>query len=697
MRPTGQIEARPPSYRLMLSVFTVPGWSRGRTLRAMAIVAVAYYIGVRIGLALTMTSQPVSTLWPPNAILLAALLLTPTRAWWIMLLAALPAHLAGELSHGIPVTMVLSWYISNSTEALIAAGAMRRFDRQARLDTFRRVVLFVLGGVLLGPFLSSFLDAAFVMWNHFGSAGYWEVWRTRFLSNALATIAPVPVIVHTATARLDRMREIPLRRSVEAVLLSVGLLGVCIVIFTGTIAPQNASVALLYAPLPFLLWAAVSFGPGGAGASVLVMALFAVWAAIHGHRPFDATSAHANALSVQLFLIVTSIPLLTIGAAVAERRHGEQALRRSEERFAVAFRSSPDALVIVHRSDGGIVNVNVQWEKMFGHTRAEAIGQSTEDLHLFLHHVEASRFKARLASDEQLQEMEVLLRSRRGAVFRAVVTAQSVVMMDEPCVLVVIRDITERRRAELELQTQRTELAHLSRVALLGELSAAFAHELNQPLAAIMANARAGQRLMARKPPDSGEVRNILEDIVADDRRAGEVIRRMQALLKRGELQLHPLDVNEVVREVVELLHSELIRREVLVHTALAPALPRVPADRIQVQQVLMNLLFNACDAIAEQPREARSVSIVTSGTLGAVRISVADQGVGIPEGKEEQVFEPFFTSKRHGLGLGLSICRTIVSAHGGRLWAVNNADRGATFHLVLRRNGSSHDVWTLG
>jgi C4-dicarboxylate-specific signal transduction histidine kinase len=184
------------------------------------------------------------------------------------------------------------------------------------------------------------------------------------------------------------------------------------------------------------------------------------------------------------------------------------------------------------------------------------------------------------------------------------------------------------------------------------------------------------------------EVRAILEDIVADDRRAGEVIRRMQALLKRGELQLHPLDVNEVVREVLQLLHSELIRREVLVHTTLATALPRVPGDRIQIQQVLMNLLFNACDAMADQAREGRSVSIATSGTLGAVRISVTDQGTGIAEGNEERVFEPFFTSKRHGLGLGLAICRTIIAAHGGRLWAVNNAERGATFHLVLRRNG---------
>ncbi len=673
----------------MVSAFVVPGWTRGRTLRVMAIVALAYYVGARVGLALTMKTHPVSTLWPPNAILLAALLLTPTRAWWLVLLAALPAHLAGELTHGIPIPMVLSWFVSNCTEALIGAGAMRALALGPRLDTFRRVVIFLVGGVFLSPFLSSFLDAAFVQLNQFGSAGYWEIFRTRFLSNALATIALVPVIVESTLIRFSR--DVPVRRYVEAGVLATGLLTVCIVIFTGTIPTPSAAVALLYAPLPFLLWAALRFGPGGAGASVLVLSLFAIWAAINGNRPFDIGSEAANAVSVQLFLIVTAVPLLTIGAVIAEQRHGEQALRRSEERFAVAFRSSPDALLIAHRSDGRIVDVNAQWERMFGYARASALGKTATELRLFLHAAEATRFNARLAS-QSLDESEILLRSRRGAVFRALVTSQTVVMMDEPCVLVVIRDVTERHRAEVELQTQRTELAHLSRVALLGELSATFAHELNQPLAAIMSNARAGQRLMARKPPETAEVRAILEDIVSDDRRAGEVIRRMQALLKRGELQLQPLDVNEVVQEVVELLRSELIRREVLVHTVLAPGLPRVPADRIQMQQVLMNLLFNACDAMADQPREGRSVSILTSVTLGAVRISVADKGTGIPDGNEERVFEPFFTSKHHGLGLGLAICRTIVAAHGGRLWAVNNADRGATFHLVLRRNG--HETW---
>jgi PAS domain S-box-containing protein len=625
-------------------------------------------------------------LWPPNAILLAALLLTPTRIWPFVLLGALPAHLLVELASGIPLPMVLSWFVSNCSEAVIGAGGMRLVDRSPRLDTLRRAANFVVVGVFLSIFISSFLDAAFVAWNRFGTDGYWAVWRSRFLSNVLATLALVPVIVHAATARLSRLREVPVARYAEGALLAAGLLTVCVSVFTAESPRPVTVVALLYAPLPFLLWAAVRFGPGGSSASLLLLSLFAVWAAINGHSPFDATSATENALLLQLFLIVTYIPVLTLGALMAERRHGEHVLRRSEERFAVAFRSSPDALAIIRHSDGHIVDVNERWVAMFSCPRSAAIGRSLAQLNLFRHAADGDRFAAHLTAHGHLKEVELQLRTRHSAPRSAQVTAQSLTMAEENCFLIVMRDVTDRHRAEIELSTQRAELAHLSRVALLGELSAAFAHELNQPLAAIMANARAGQRLMAREPPDAPEVSNILEDIVTDDRRAGEVIRRLQALLRRGELQLQPLDINDMVREVVELIHSELIRREVAVHTKLAPELPRVPADRVQMQQVLMNLIVNACDAMGEQPREERSVTIITGETLGKeVKVSVIDQGPGLPVGKEEQVFEPFFTSKRHGLGLGLSICRTIVTAHGGALWGVNNPDRGATFHLVLR------------
>ena len=670
----------------MQFAFFEPGWTRGRVLRVMLIVGVAYYIGARTGLALTMKTQPVSTLWPPNAILLAALLLTPPRIWPFVLLGALPAHLFVELTSGIPVVMVLSWFVSNSSEALIGAGLMRLVDPSPRLDSIRRAANFLIVGVFLSTFLSSFLDAAFVAWNRFGTAGYWDVWRARFLSNVLATLALVPVIVHASSARLGMFRKIPRRRYVEGGLLTAGLLTVCVVSFTTVGDISTSAVALLYAPMPFLLWAAVRFGPGGSSASLLVMSLFAVWAAIEGHRPFDASSAHENALLLQLFLIVAYIPVLTLGALMAERRRREEALRRSEERFAVAFRASPDALTIIRQSDGQIVDVNERWVSMFSCPRTAAIGRTLKQLDLFRHAADGERFSAHLAAQGQLKEVELQLRTRHSAPRSALVTAQSVTMADENCFLIVIRDVTDRHRAEIELSTQRAELAHLSRVALLGELSAAFAHELNQPLAAIMANARAAQRLMGRTPPDTPEVTSILEDIVADDRRAGEVIRRLQALLRRGELQLQPLDINDLVREVVQLIHSELIRREVLVQTRLTPGLPRVPADRVQMQQVLMNLLVNACDAMGAQPREERIVTIITGETLGKeVKVSVMDQGLGLPVDKEEQVFEAFYTSKPHGLGLGLSICRTIVTAHGGALWGVNNPDRGASFHLVLR------------
>lgn len=670
----------------MQLAFVEPGWTRGRVLRVMVIVGVAYYVGARIGLALTLKTQPVSTMWPPNAILLAALLLTPARIWPFVLLGALPAHLFVELHSGIPLLMVGSWFVSNCSEALIGAGLMRLVDPSPRLDTFGRVASFLISGVFLATFLSSFLDAAFVAWNRFGTQRYWEVWRPRFLSNVLATLALVPIVVHVATTRPRRVRDISTRRIVEGALLAAGLLGVCIMVFTGDVRFSTTAVAALYAPLPFLLWAAVRFGPGGSSASLLVLSLFAVWAAISGHRPFDATSPHENALLLQLFLIITYIPVLPLGALMAERRRGEQALRRSEERFAVAFRSSPDALAIIRQSDGHIVDVNERWVAMFSCPRTAAVGRTLKELNLFRHAADGERFSAHLATQGDLKEVELQLRTRHDSPRSALVTAQAVTMADENCFLIVIRDVTDRHRAEIELSTQRAELAHLSRVALLGELSAAFAHELNQPLAAIMANARAGQRLMAREPFDTAEVGDILEDIVSDDRRAGQVISRLQALLRRGELQLQPLDINELVREVVELIHSELIRREVLVRTKLTPDLPRVPADRVQVQQVLMNLLVNACDAMGEEPREDRIVTIITGETLGKeVKVSVMDQGPGLPLGKEEQVFEPFFTSKRHGLGLGLSICRTIVTAHGGALWGVNNPDRGATFHLVLR------------
>ena len=246
-------------------------------------------------------------------------------------------------------------------------------------------------------------------------------------------------------------------------------------------------------------------------------------------------------------------------------------------------------------------------------------------------------------------------------------------------------DITDRKRVELEAEQQRQLLTHLTRVATLGELSGALAHELSQPLTSILANAQAAQRFLSHDPVDLGEVRDILKDIEDDDRRAGAVIHRWRTLLRKGETQFQDLDVNEVTNEVLRLAHNELIGHNVTVTTHVTPDLPAVRGDRVGLQQVLLNLIVNACDAMKLNDPARRHLTVITApDENGAVQVSLADRGGGISADRMERVFEPFFTTKGHGLGLGLAICRSIVGAHGGRLWVANNADGGATFCFTL-------------
>ncbi len=246
-------------------------------------------------------------------------------------------------------------------------------------------------------------------------------------------------------------------------------------------------------------------------------------------------------------------------------------------------------------------------------------------------------------------------------------------------------DISKRKHLELEMQQKRREVAHLSRVTMLGELSGSLAHELNQPLTAILSNAQAAQRFLARESVDLNELREIMQDIVAEDRRAGEVIRRLRLLLSTGEQQAQALDVNELVTEVFKLLRSDLVNHGVLLVTEMEPELPWVTADPVQLQQVMINLMVNACDAMRGLDPGQRRLLVRTSvQTEGGVRVSVIDQGCGIAIDNPEQVFAAFYTTKEQGMGLGLSICRNILSASGGRLWCENNPGAGAAFHFSL-------------
>ena len=368
--------------------------------------------------------------------------------------------------------------------------------------------------------------------------------------------------------------------------------------------------------------------------------------------------------------------------------------RLAEERFRLVVEAAPTAMIMVNKK-GRITLINKLVETLFGYNRDELIDQPIETLVPERFRSQLVAFRHGYLCDPQARPMsagrELFGRRKDGSEVPVEIGLNPIHTSKGLLVLASIVDITERKQAELEAARQRHDLAHLARVTALGELSSSLAHELTHPLTAILSNAQAAQRFLACDDVDLNEIREILNDIVTQDERAGEVIHRLRLLLKKGEPQKHcdDVDVNEVVTDVLKLTRNDLINQNVTVDTKLAQNLPAVTGDRVQLQQVLLNLVLNACEAMNNHNSSERQLLIASKSENGTVQVSVTDRGGGIPEGKLEQVFERFFTMKKQGMGLGLSISRTIIDAHRGEIWATNNSDRGATFHFSLPIVGS--------
>jgi C4-dicarboxylate-specific signal transduction histidine kinase len=242
----------------------------------------------------------------------------------------------------------------------------------------------------------------------------------------------------------------------------------------------------------------------------------------------------------------------------------------------------------------------------------------------------------------------------------------------------------ERKHAEETLRQAQADLAHVSRVTTMGELTASLAHEVNQPIAAAVTNANTCLRWLAGGNPNLEEARAAAMRIVKDGTRAAEIINRIRLLFKKGTPQRGLIDVNEVIREMIVLLRGEAVRHNILVETELATDLPQVMGDRVQLQQVLMNLMLNGMDAMKDVDGTRELAIKSQRGETDQVLVSVSDTGVGLPAQQADQIFKAFFTTKSHGTGMGLSISRSIVESHGGRLWAADNSPRGASFHFTL-------------
>jgi PAS domain S-box-containing protein len=669
------------------------GRSAGATLRAAGGVLAStliYYVATQIAWALTFPDSKVSLFFPPHAVLLCILLLVPTRHWWAYVLAAVSAHfLATQQAHWPPAYALTCEAFDAVKCVLAAAGIRRLITSPLKAITLRDAILFVLVAVVLVPFGTAFWGASFTVSYGFGTQ-YWIEWRNLGISNAVTTVVLLPALLLAAHHLfVGRPRTPSPRRALEAAFVGVGTVALGILVFDTTRAGPSTSPALLYAPIPLLIWAALRFGLGGISVSMLIVTFQAIWGTMRGHGPFLAQTPAENALALQLFLLVTATPLMLLAVVIDEERRSREALRESASLMGLAAEAGDLAMWVWD------VSANNVWMTERGRSLFGLEPDTRLDFAATLDRVHPEDRSAREGAIAQAlrtrgeYDMEYRLLYADGVV--RWIHGRGRVAPDDgtgPKLFGVAMDVTARKQAEASAAQQRAELEHVARVATLGELTATLTHELGQPLAAILNNAYAGVRLLNAPEPDLQEVRSTLADICEVTERAGDVIGGLRAMLKRDSAAepLTNIDLNNVIRIVERIVRGDASLHKVTVHLDLSADLRPVKGDSVQLQQVILNLMLNAFSAMSGTGLDGALRLVVRTNSIAPsnVLVEVQDRGTGIASEKLESIFDPFITSKPEGLGLGLSICRSIVERHGGTIRATNNPDRGATFSITL-------------
>jgi PAS domain S-box-containing protein len=374
---------------------------------------------------------------------------------------------------------------------------------------------------------------------------------------------------------------------------------------------------------------------------------------------------------------------------IADRNRAEDAFRTVERQARAIVDSALDAVVAMD-AEGIITDWNKQAEETFGWTRPEALGRRMSETiipaqYRLLHERGLEQFFKTGQGPVLNRRIEITALRRDGKEFPVELTITPLKSGNTWTFSSFIRDITARKRAEEDLRNAEAELAHVNRVMTMGELAASIAHEVNQPLAAIVASGDSCIAWLANETPNIEKARTAAARIVKAATQASDTVRRIRALFGKTSSIATPLEINHVITETVSLIDGDVQRRGVSLNTELAANLPAVLGDRIQLQQVILNLAINGTEAMSvveDQPRRLMIQSALTEAH--EVLVSVADSGPGIDPQQTAQLFAPFFTTKPEGIGMGLSISRTIIEAHGGRLWAVANQPRGAVFHFAL-------------
>ena len=404
------------------------------------------------------------------------------------------------------------------------------------------------------------------------------------------------------------------------------------------------------------------------------------------------TRRNVQTQSVPLQLVDGSVAQLSVTRDVTERKKYEEMLKQGEARIRLILDSALDAVVSMDEK-GLITEWNKQAEAMFGWRREEAIGRHLHEILIpiryWSQHVEGlRRFLATGEAPILNRIVEITSLRRNGDEFPVELSVVPYRIGEAWAFSGFVRDITERKRTEASLRETQWELAYANRVAAMGQLSASIAHEIKQPLAAARINADTCMRWLAIKPPNLTKARETATRLANDVVRANEIVDGVQSLFRKAEAEHLWLNINDVINDVIELLRSEMHYRHVSIDVELQSDLSPVFGDKIQMQQVLVNLMMNGAEAMSDVSDRPRTMLVKSEAkSTDALVVSVEDSGVGLDAATADKIFEAFFSTKRSGTGMGLSICRSIVKSYGGRIQALSRHPFGATFQFTLPCN----------
>jgi PAS domain S-box-containing protein len=766
--------------------------------------AVAYHFGMAFSPSVS------APFWFPDSVLLCALLCTPARWWWLLLLATLPIRVALITPPDLPWWFIVGVYLNDCAKGVIAALLLKRvLADPIRLNSMRDLGFYCLFAVALVPLMSALGGAAArsALGHPFWASG--EQW---LLGNAMAHLIVTPILFYWVL-RPPNPATFSATRVIEAGALGIGLVVTLSLAFEQEMRPHDFGETRYYAPVPFMVWAAIRFRMHGATAAVALLTMFALDAALDRSGTFADASAAEVSSRLQHFLLLRAAPLYLAAVLIEQWSRVSDSLRDSERRFRIIADQAP---MMMWSSDtaAGCEFANQRWLDFTGTTLAENLGQGwSKSVHpddvrrtyeYYLKHFHARApvemdYRARRQDGEyrwinvrgtprfgangefmgyigsatdvtEQREREAALK-RSEALYRDVVESQTAfvcrllpdatltfvnstfcqwvgrtrgellggnfVELLPPAGRATARDavaqaasgagraswecevagpdgvrgwqswvchviegvpgeareiqaigydITDRKRAE----EAGRQLAHAARFAVVGELTAMVAHEVNQPLCAILSNAEAAEIMLRSDTPPLDELRNILADIRQDDLRADAAIRSIRSLVHRREFRPGPVDLAETLDHVMRLMAGDALHRRVNLRRDVAPGLQPVVGDRSHLEQLMVILMVNAMDAMKETPEPTRQVLItVRNAGESLVEVAVRDFGHGIAAENMPQLFDSLFTTKPEGMGLGLAIARTIVAAHGGRIWAENAPGGGAIFRFTLRASPS--------